>query len=100
MNLLIDGASLTLLVLGLLFFLSGTIGLLYFPDVFTRLHALSKTDTLALGFISTSVALQSGSLLLALKLLLITLLVMVAGATSSSLIAGAAIARGLRPWQR
>ncbi len=100
MSMLVQGASLVLLVLGLLFFLSGTIGLLRFPDVFTRLHALSKTDTLALGCICASLALQSGSLVMALKLFLIILLVMVAGATSSSLIAGAALARGVRPWQR
>lgn len=89
-----------LILLGLLFFLSGTVGLLRFPDVFTRLHALSKADTLALGLICAGLALQAGDALLQLKLFLIWLLVIVSGATCSSLIARAALAHGIRPWQR
>ncbi len=96
----IDAASIALLITGVFFFCSGTVGLLRFPDVYTRLHALSKADTLALGMICASLALQSGSVLMTLKLLLISLLVTVAGATSASLIAGAALARGIRPWKR
>lgn len=100
MSLLLDVASVFFLIVGLFFFCSGTVGLLRFPDVFTRLHALSKADTLALGMICASLALQSGSLLMTLKLLLISLLVTVAGATSASLIASAALARGIKPWKR
>lgn len=85
---------------GLLFFFSGTIGLIRFPDVFTRLHALSKADTLALGLICSGLAVQAGDVFLALKLLLIWILVLLAGAASTSLIARAALARGIRPWER
>ncbi|MCC5872788.1 MAG: monovalent cation/H(+) antiporter subunit G [Gammaproteobacteria bacterium] len=93
-------AGAALIVLGLLFFLSGTVGLLRFPDVFTRLHALSKADTLALGLICAGLALHSDAGAVQLKLLLIWLLVIVSGATCSSLIARAALAHGIRPWQR
>lgn len=99
-ELLRDAASLGLLAIGVFFFCSGTVGLLRFPDVYTRLHALSKADTLALGMICASIALQSGSILMTLKLLLISLLVTVAGAASASLIAGAGLARGIAPWKR
>ncbi len=93
-------AGAILIVLGLLFFLSGTLGLLRFPDVFTRLHALSKADTLALGLVCAGLALHADDGTLQLKLLLIWLLVIVSGATCSSLIARAALAHGIRPWQR
>ena len=89
-----------LILLGLLFFLSGTVGLIRFPDVFTRLHALSKADTLALGLVCSGLALHADDGLLRLKLLLIWLLVIVAGATCSTLIARAALAHGIRPKQR
>lgn len=37
-----------LLILGVVFFLAGTLGLLRFPDVFTRLHSLTKADNVEL----------------------------------------------------
>ncbi|MCL0092898.1 monovalent cation/H(+) antiporter subunit G, partial [Dehalococcoidia bacterium] len=39
------------LSVGALFFLIGTIALLRFPDVYTRLHGATKCDTLGLGLI-------------------------------------------------
>jgi len=100
MDVILNWVSGGLLLLGLAFFVSGTAGLLRFPDVYTRLHAVSKADTLALGLIALALALQADSLVSTLKIQLIWLLVLVTGATSTSLIAGAAISRGLRPWQR
>jgi len=43
-------ASLLLLGSGF-FFLAGTVGLLRFPDVHSRLHALTKADNLGLGLL-------------------------------------------------
>lgn len=75
------------IVLGIIFFLSGTIALLRFPDIFTRMHALTKADNLGLGFVAAGLALQAGSVFIALKLLLIWLIIMFAGASVSHLIA-------------
>ncbi|QKT03826.1 monovalent cation/H(+) antiporter subunit G [Ectothiorhodospiraceae bacterium 2226] len=89
----------TLLVLaGIGFFFAGTVGLLRFPDVYTRLHALSKADNLGLGLVCAGLALQAESLALGLKFVLIWVLVLLAGATATSLIARTALARGVRPW--
>ncbi|MBQ0778926.1 MAG: monovalent cation/H(+) antiporter subunit G, partial [Pseudomonas sp.] len=38
-----------LLLAGMFFFISGTLGVLRFPDVYSRLHAVTKADTLGLG---------------------------------------------------
>lgn len=51
-----------LLVTGAGFYLAGTVGLMRFPDVYTRLHALTKADNLGLGFVVLGLALQAGSL--------------------------------------
>lgn len=95
-----DYVSAALLIIGCLFFLAGTVGLLRFPDVFTRLHALTKADNVGLGLIVAGLALQAVSWTIAIKMLLIWLLVMLAGASVSYLIAQGALQRGMRPWKR
>lgn len=89
-----------LVLLGTGFFIAGTVGLLRFPDVFTRLHALTKADNLGLGLISAGVALHAGSWLTAAKLLLVWLIVMLGSATVCFLIARRALRDGAQPWVR
>ncbi len=86
--------------IGLLFFIAGTAGLLRFPDVYMRLHALTKADNLGLGFISLGVGLQTGSWSIGVKLLLIWLAVLLASSTVSHLIARRALRGGMSPWRR
>lgn len=93
-------AAVVLLLSGAVFFLAGTLGLLRFPDVYTRLHALTKADNVGLGLMVLGLALQSGSWLVAGKLVLIWLLVLLSGASVSHLIARGARHRGLREWRR
>ena len=78
------------------FFIAGTVGLIRFPDLFSRLHALTKADNLGLGLIVFGLAWQSGSILVALKLMLIWLLAMCASAVSCHLIAQFALRGGKR----
>ncbi len=99
MNVL-DWFSAALLVAGAFFFLAGTVGLLRFPDVYNRLHALTKADNLGLGFIVLALVLQAGSWTVALKLLLIWLLVLLAGASAAHLVAGSALRDGIRLRER
>lgn len=72
---------------GCFFFLAGTLGLLRFPDVFSRLHALTKADNLGLGLIVLGIMPQLGSVYSVLQVLVTWVLVMCAGAVSSYLIA-------------
>lgn len=80
---------------GCFFFLAGTIGLLRFPDVFARLHALTKADNLGLGLIVTALVLHADDWFVRLKLLLIWGLVLGATATTCHLIARTGLERGL-----
>lgn len=90
--------SALLLALGALFYLGGTVGLLRFPDVYTRLHALAKADNLGLGCVLAGLALQADSLALALKLLAIWPLALIASAALSYTIARRADELAIRPW--
>ena len=89
-----------LVLAGAFFFLAGTVGLLRFPDVYTRLHALTKADNLGLGLVVLGLTLQAESPSAALKLVLIWLLVLPAGATAAHLVANAATRGGIRHWRR
>lgn len=92
--------SAALLIIGGLFFLAGTLGLLRFPDVYTRLHALTKADNVGLGLIVAGLALQAASWTIAIKLVFIWLLVLLAGASVAHLVASSALRKGIRLWGR
>ena len=95
-----DYLSAVLLLVGALFFLAGTLGLLRFPDVYTRLHALTKADNVGLGLIAAGLIVQAETWDAAGKLLVIWVLVLIAGASVAHLIAGGALQRKIRLWKR
>ena len=87
MRLVLDLFSMAAIGLGLFFYLAGTVGLLRFPDAYTRLHALTKADNLGLALVVLGLLPQVGSVLAGLKLLLVWLLVILSSAVVSQLIA-------------
>ncbi|WP_421989073.1 cation:proton antiporter [Roseococcus sp.] len=87
MSLLADAFTVVAVLAGLFFLAAGTLGLLRFPDTLSRLHALTKADGLGLGLIVLGLMPQAGSLLGALKLLLVWALAMFAGGTVGQMIA-------------
>ena len=97
MSLLLDGFSIAAIVAGAFFFLAGTVGLLRFPDAYTRLHALTKADNLGLALVVIGLLPQMDGLLAAAKLVLVWLLVLLASAVVSQLIARAARRQDGRP---
>ncbi|PWB66038.1 MAG: Na+/H+ antiporter subunit G [Bradyrhizobiaceae bacterium] len=88
---ILDIATLVLASAGVVFFIAGTLGLLRFPDVYARLHALTKADNLGLGLIALGLVLQAGNVWQALKIVLVWLLAIFAAATVSQLIARSAL---------
>ena len=95
-----DYLAACLLIFGAVFFLAGTLGLLRFPDVYTRLHALTKSDNVGLGLIIAGLAVQAESWFVVAKLLITWLLVLLAGSSVAHLIANGAMRRGIRPWRQ
>jgi len=96
---LAEGLSLVLLIAGAAFFFAGTVGLLRFPDVYTRLHALAKADNLGLGLVVLGLLLREPGLATGIKLVLIWLLALLASATVGFLIARRARRHGIEPWR-
>ena len=95
-----DYLGLFLVAAGVPFFVSGTLGLLRFPDIYTRLHALTKADNVGLFLIITGLSIQVDSIFTVGKLLLIWLLVLIASSASCHLVARSAREKGLSPWRR
>lgn len=85
------------LAAGAVFFLAGTVGLLRFPDIYCRLHALTKADNLGLGLVAVGLALLTPSWTARLQLLLTWLLVLTAAAAVAHLLARISLREGVVP---
>lgn len=97
---IINLLSMGLLILGAFFFMAGTVGLLRFPDVYTRLHALTKADNLGLGLVVFGLAWHAESWHVIGKLFFVWGLVMFSSTTCCHLVARAALDAGISPWRR
>lgn len=86
-----DLATVFITAIGLMFFLAGTVGLIRFPDVFSRLHALTKADNLGLGFIALGLAFQAPGWPEIAMLVMVWALALVAAGTAAQLVARAAL---------
>ena len=97
MEVIIDLLSLLFLVLGGFFCITGMIGLIRFPDFFTRLHGASVTDTLGAGFIIVGLVLQSGFTLVTAKLIIVMGLILLTSPVATHALAQAALHAGILP---
>jgi multicomponent Na+:H+ antiporter subunit G len=97
MSILSDIFTVLAVTAGAFFFLAGTVGLLRFPDTFTRLHALTKADNLGLGLVVLGLLPRAEGLLAALKLIAVWLLVLLSSAIVSQLVAGVLRQQGPQP---
>jgi monovalent cation/proton antiporter MnhG/PhaG subunit len=93
-------AAVVLLCGGAFFFFVGTLGLLRFPDFYSRTHGATKCDTVGAGSILTGLALMRGLTPDVLKILAIAALVLLTSPTAGHALARAAYRTGLRPWTR
>ncbi len=96
---LIDGVGAFLIAMAIPFFWGGSLGVLRFPDIYSRLHALTKADNLGLGLVVAGTVLILNDWAIGIKLLLIWLAVLAASTISCFLIANAARRRKIKPWK-
>lgn len=97
MNVLLDVASWLLLSAGGAFVFIGGLGALRMPDLYTRMHAASVTDSMGAILIILGVVLQAGASLASIKLMVILLFLLLTSPTASNALASAALLSGLRP---
>lgn len=93
-----DIISWFLLVFGGFLCISGAVGLLRFPDFYTRMHAASVTDSLATAMIFIGLFIQAESWLIQMKLVIILLFLLLTSPTAGHALAKAALHAGLEPW--
>ncbi len=74
------------------------IGVVRFPDFYTRLHAAGKGDTLGQGLVLLGLIFVTGASIDGLKLVLIVFFVFILNSTSTHALARAAWLAGLKPW--
>ncbi len=97
MALFLDVLSWVMLLSGGAFVVVGGIGIIRLPDLYTRMHAASLTDTLGTLLIIFGIMLQAGLSLASIKLAAIAGFLMLTGPTATYALANAALLSGLLP---
>jgi len=97
METLFDIISWLLLSAGGVFVLVGGIGALRMPNLYTRMHAASVTDTMGAALVLLGVMVQAGLTLATIKLAAILLFLMITSPTASYALANAALLAGIKP---
>ncbi len=87
-------------IMGLFFFLVGVFGLVRLPDVYCRLHAGTKCDTLGLGGILFALAIYEGFSGDGFKMVTLIFLNMILSSVCGHAIARAAYRVGIMPWRK
>ncbi len=93
----LDVLSWFALVLGGFFYFVGAVGLNRMPDLFTRMHAVSVSDSLGVGLLILGMALHSGLSLVTVKLVIIMVVLMWTGSVATHALARAALHDGEKP---
>ena len=89
-----------LLLIGSLLSAVAALGILRFPDVYTRLHAASKAGPLGAGLILLGVAFVAGDWAVAIRCVLGFLFLVLTSPVSAHLLARSALRSGTVPDQR
>jgi multicomponent Na+:H+ antiporter subunit G len=101
-----DIVVIVLTVTGMLFFFATTVGILRFPDFYSRMHAAGKGDTLSSLMILLALVLYNlhemnlANLLVAMKILLIVVFIFMASPTATHAIIDAGFESGVKHWAK
>ena len=97
MSLVVEIASWISILLGSAFTLVGALGLVRMPDIFTRMHAASVTDTAGAGLLILGMILQAGFSLTALKLVILLALFVFTGPVVTHALAQTCLHEKIQP---
>ncbi len=95
---LVDYAIVALVAVGVFFGLVAAVGLLRLPDVYTRTHAASKSDTLGAVLTLAGVALTLQANIATVKVVFLLVFMFLTNPTAAHAIARAAREQGIEPW--
>lgn len=91
--------SIIFILLGLFFLIVAAIGIIRLPDVFTRSHAVSLTDSLGAFLLLIGIAIYEGLSMNLLKILAVLSLLYLQNPVIAHATLRAAIRAGLKPWK-
>ena len=97
MDVIVEILSWFSIVAGSAFLIIGSVGIIRFPDFWSRLHAASVTDSLGMLLLMLGMCLQAGMTLITVKLIIIALFLFITGPTATHAVANAALVSGLLP---
>jgi len=97
MDTLMQVSSAIFLLIGSFLCISGGVGILRFPDFYTRMHAVGVTETLATAMILIGLILHNPDFLVDIKLMIILLMTIFISPTASHALAKAALDNNLKP---
>lgn len=106
MTILVHLFSVILVLIGLLFFFGSAVGLVRFPDFYTRMHAAGKGDTLSTILILLGAVLyvltesSDADVLVAIKILAIAFFIMVTSPASTHALMQSGYDDGNEPFTR
>lgn len=98
LSLIKDVLSGVFLIIGAGSCLIGAVGMIRFPDFFTRLHAASLIDTVGIGFIFLALMIQAGFTLISVKLLFVLILMFFLSPLATHAAARAALYAKIKPY--
>ena len=86
--------------LGLIFIFFGTLGIIRFPDIYTRLQTSSKCDAAGAVAILIGLIVREGLSSISLRILVILLFLLLTNPVATHAIARSAAIRGIKPWRK
>ena len=92
--------SIIFILTGLFFLIVAAIGVIRLPDVFSRSHAVSLTDSLGAFLMLVGIALHEGFSMTVLKILAVLALLYLQNPVIEHATIRAALRAGLKPWQK
>ena len=92
--------SIIFIIAGLFFLIVAAIGVVRLPDVFSRSHAVSLTDSLGAFLMLFGLALHEGLGINTLKILVVLVLLYILNPVISHATIRAALRAGLKPWEK
>ncbi len=97
MSAVVEIASWAFILAGSFFSIVGAVGIVRFPDFWSRLHAASISESAGMILLIVGMCLQAGFTLVTVKLLIIGIFLFITGPTATHAVANAALTTGLRP---
>ena len=95
---LVDIITGLIIIVGAVFTLVAALGILRFPDLYSRTHAASKAGTLGSGLLLLALAVYAGDLGVATRALAAFVFLLLTAPIAAHLLARAAYFVGHKPW--